>query len=144
MGPTTLQRGGEQDGVEQQWRRQVTAKDKAESFWLSSFCHDMSLWDISLGGAAHSCFSPLLGLLPAPGLAEPGPQGVDFSLRRVKGCVHLFRKGHGQRNSLCTVTRKPHHQSGFAFRGLQKKIVVCTALLTLLCRGWVMPVYVTQ
>lgn len=84
------------------------------------------------------------GLLPAAGLAEPGPRGVDFSLRRAKGCVHLFRKGHGQRYFLCTVTRKPHHQSGFALRSLQKKSLVCAALFSLLCRGWVMPVHVTQ
>ena len=65
-------------------------------------------------------FLLLLGLLPAAGLAEPGPRGVDCSLRRAEGYVHLFSEGHGQRYFLCTVTGKPHHQSGFTLQGVQK------------------------
>lgn len=139
--------GGEQHTAsprEWQWIRQVMVVDEAESFWLSSFCCEMALKDISPGEAAHSCFSALLGLLAAAGLAEPEPQGVDCSLRRMKGYVHLSSEGCVQRYSLCSVTRKPHHQSVFALQGLQEENLVCTALSTLPRRDWVVPVHVTQ
>ena len=47
-------------------------------------------------------FLLLLELLSAAGLPEPVPRGVGWSLRRLKGCVHLFSEGHGQRNFLCS------------------------------------------
>lgn len=120
----------------------ATALGKAESVWfilllLLNGSGKHQLWSSS-SQLLFSCF------LPAAGSVERGPWGVNCSLRRMKGYIHLFSEGHGRRYFACAVTGKPHHQSGFAVQGLQKRSLVSTAPSTLPHRGWVMPVCVTQ